>query len=67
VRELPEQIVLAEPVKADGTGFTVIVTELELIHPLAFVSVTVYVVLILGLTEGLAEVEENPEGLLVHE
>ena len=31
------------------------------------VSVRVYVVVIVGLTDGFAEVEENPEGLLVHE
>jgi hypothetical protein len=67
VNELPEQIVFAGPVTADGIGLTVTVTEFEFTQPFEFVSVTVYTVVTLGLTDGLADVEVNPAGLLTHE
>ena len=47
------------PALAEGEGFTLIVTEFELEQPVAvIVSVTVYVVVVVGLTVGLADVEE---------
>jgi hypothetical protein len=58
---------LAEPAAATGKEFTVTVTELELTQPFELVSVTVYVVVVVGLTVGLADVELNPEGELAHE
>jgi hypothetical protein len=67
VVEDPVQIVFAEPAAATGNEFTVTVTEFELTQPLELVSVTVYVVVVVGLTVGLAEVELNPEGELAHE
>ena len=60
---VPEQIVLAAPAAAAGNGFTVTVTLLLLVHPVAvIVSTTVYVVLTVGLTAGLAAVEVKPAG-----
>jgi len=54
----PLQIVFAEPATAAGKGFTVTVTELDLLHPVAvIVSVTVYVVVLVGLALGLDIVE----------
>jgi hypothetical protein len=41
VNEFPEQMIFAGPVTADGTGFTVMVTEFEFTQLLEFVSVTV--------------------------
>ena len=64
--ELPEHIVLAEPVEAAGSGFTVTFTESEFEQPVAvIVSVSLYIVVTLGLTEGFALEEVNPLGLLV--
>ena len=52
----------------DGNGLTVMVTLLVLVHPVAVtVSTNVYVVVAVGLTDGLALVEVNPLGLDVHE
>jgi hypothetical protein len=38
------------PIEHGGNGFTVTVLEHELVHPLAFVTVTEYVVVVVGLT-----------------
>jgi hypothetical protein len=65
--EDPEQMDVFAMVVAAGKAFTVMVTALELLHPVeVLVSVNVYVVVIVGLTVGLEEVEENPEGELTH-
>ena len=64
----PEQIVAIDPAAATGNGFTVTVILLDLEQPVAvMVSVTVYVVVDVGLAVGLDTVVElNPvEG--VHE
>ena len=64
--EAPMQILLFAIVAAAGSGFTVMVTELVLVQPVAvMVSVRVYVVVVVGDTVGLADVEVNPEGELV--
>ena len=65
--ELPVQMAVLEITDAAGRGLTVIVTELELIQPLEFVSVSVYDVVDVGLTDGLDKVELNPDGLLTQE
>ena len=59
----PAQMILADPATAAGNGLTVTTTLLLLAHPVAvIVSVTVYVVVTAGLTDGLARVDENPAG-----
>ena len=64
--ELPLHIVLAEPAEAEGRGFTVTFTESELEQPVeVIVSVSLYMVVTVGLTEGFALEEVNPRGLLV--
>jgi L-aminopeptidase/D-esterase-like protein len=63
----PVQILVLAMVAAAGKGFTVMVTELDLTQPLALVSVTVYVVVTVGLTVGLAAVDVKPAGLLIQE
>ena len=51
-----------------GKALTVTVTELVLLQPVALtVSVTVYTVVTVGLTVGLAAAELNPDGDDVHE
>ena len=53
---------------ATGTGFTVTVTELDFVQPVAvMVSVRVYEVVDAGLTDGFEEVEEKPDGELDQE
>ena len=60
---LPEQIPLSIPVAATGNGLTVTVTLLLFEQPVAAIlSVTVYVVVVVGDTVGFAEVEINPAG-----
>ena len=60
---VPEQIVLAAPAAAAGKGFTVTITLLLFVQPVAvIVSTTVYVVFTVGLTVGLAAVEVKPTG-----
>ncbi len=54
-------------IEGPGSGFTVIVTESDLIHPFELVSVIVKVVVVVGATSGFAEAEVNPEGELVQE
>jgi len=50
--------VALEPAAADGNGLTVTVTLLDLLHPVdVMVSVTVYVVVVVGLAVGLDTVE----------
>ena len=47
-----------DPAAAVGNGFTVTVTELDLLQPVAvIVSVTVYVVVLVGLALGFDTVE----------
>ena len=51
------------PVIAAGNGFTVTITLLVFVQPVAvIVSTTVYVVVTAGVTAGLAAVEVNPAG-----
>jgi hypothetical protein len=50
-----------------GLGLTVTVTEFEAVQPAEFFSVTVYTVVIKGLTDGPEEDEVNPAGELVQE
>ena len=62
----PLQIAVADTTVADGKGLTVIFTESDLLQPVAvIVSVTVYVVVVLGETLGLLLVDVNPLGLEV--
>ena len=52
--DAPLQIVAFDPAAATGNGFTVTVTLLDLLHPVAvIVSVMVYVVVEVGLALGL--------------
>ena len=56
--EAPLQIVALDPAAAVGNGLTVTVTLLDLLHPVAvIVSVTVYVVVEVGLAVGFDTVE----------
>ena len=56
--DAPLQMVALDPAAATGNGFTVTVTLLDLLHPVAvIVSVTVYVVVVVGLALGLDTVE----------
>ena len=56
--DAPLQIVALDPAAAVGNGFTVTVTLLDLLHPVAvMVSVTVYVIVLVGLALGLDTVE----------
>lgn len=48
----PEHIVFEDPVAAAGAAFTVILTAFEYRQPLAFVSVKIYVLVVVGLTVG---------------
>ena len=61
------QILELAIVAATGKGLTVMDTVLVLTQLLEFVSVRLYVVDIVGDTEGLAAIEVNPAGVLVHE
>ena len=64
--DVPLQIDVAVPTVAEGREFTVIFIESVLLQPVELmVSVNLYIVVIVGLTEGLLLVEVNPEGLLV--
>jgi hypothetical protein len=59
-----KQIDLFAPAIAAGSGFTVTTTLFELEQPVrVVVSVTVYVVVVVGLTKGFASVEVNPPGV----
>ena len=62
--EPPLQIVTFALVVAVGTVFTVITTDDVAVHPLTFVTVTVYVVVELGVATGVAEVAllKEPDG-----
>ena len=56
--DAPLQIVALDPAAAVGNGFTVTVTLLDLLQPVAvMVSVTVYVVVEVGLALGFDTVE----------
>lgn len=51
----------------EATG-TEIVSESVRVHPVAIiVSLSIYRVVVVGLTEGFEEVEAKPDGKLVHE
>ena len=50
-----------------GSGLTVITTELDFTQLFELVSVRVYVVVIVGDTDGLELTEVNPAGELIHE
>ena len=64
--EEPLQTLIGLPVLRDGKGFTVIFTESVLEQPVeVIVSVSLYSVVAVGLTDGLLFVDVNPEGLLV--
>ena len=64
----PLQIILLEPTFTVGKGFTVTVTESAFEQPVAeMVCVKIYLVVVVGATLGLAEVEVNPLGFEVHE
>lgn len=56
--ELPEHIVTFEPALAVGLEFTVIVIDDVPVQPLLSVTVSVYVVVEVGLAVGLATVVE---------
>ena len=56
--DAPLQIVALDPAAAVGNGFTVTVTLLDLLHPVAvIVSVRAYVVVLVGLAVGFDTVE----------
>jgi len=56
--DAPLQIVALDPAAAVGNGFTVTVTLLDLLHPVAvIVSVRAYVVVVVGFALGLDTVE----------
>jgi len=56
--DAPLQIVALEPAAAVGNGLTVTVTLLDLLQPVdVIVSVTVYVVVLVGFAVGLDTVE----------
>lgn len=65
--EEPAQMAVLEITAAAGSGFTLIVTEFELVQPFDPVSVTVYVVVEEGDTEGFAIVELKPPAELDQE
>jgi hypothetical protein len=56
-----------EPAFAAGSGLTETLTECVFVHPFELVSVRVYVVFAVGLTDALELVEVKPVGLLVQE
>ena len=56
-------MVVALPAFAVGNGFTTTTTLLEFLQFDDEVSVTVYVVVVVGFTLGFARVELNPDGL----
>ena len=64
---LPEQSAELAITLAAGTGLTVMVTEFEAEQPAPVVSVMVYVVVMVGETDGFDDVELKPVGLLVQE
>ena len=53
----PAQMVDGDPAEATGNGLTVIVTELDFVHPFILVSVTVYDAVPAGETDGFETVE----------
>ena len=64
--EFPAQMVLPLPAYTDGSELTLMVTESDLLQPVAVtVSVRRYTVADAGETYGLLIAETNPEGLLV--
>ena len=65
---VPEQMAVLAVILAEGSGLTDIFTLLKLEQPVALtVSTNVYVVVVVGLTDGLEDVELNPDGELVQE
>jgi hypothetical protein len=68
VADFPLHIAVFEPAAAAGNGFTVTVTLLDNLQPVdVIVSVSVYIVVAVGETVALEELEVNPDGLLVQE
>jgi hypothetical protein len=63
VADVPEQTLLALPTVAAGKGLTETVTEFDFEQPFEFVSINVYVVVIVGAIVGFEPVELNPVGL----
>ena len=64
----PKQIAALVPALAAGNGLTVTTTSFDAVQPAALiVSTSVYVVVIVGETDGLEEDDVKPEGLEVHE
>ena len=64
--ELPIHIAVLEMTDAPGSAFTVMVNEFDFTQPFELVSVTVYVVVVTGLADGLETVELKPTGELTH-
>ena len=62
----PAQMVVPATTEAAGIGLTVTLIELEFEQPFVPVSVTVYVVVLVGCTDGLDMVDVNPDGVLPH-
>ena len=64
---VPAHIVVFDITEAAGNALTVIVTEFDFEQLFEFVSVRVYIVVTVGETDGLAILEVNPDGELLHE
>ena len=58
---------MPEITPAAGNGLTVTVTEFDLTQLFELVSVIVYMIVVVGLTEGFETVELKPAGALDHE
>ena len=67
VAEVPAQILTPAPVLIDGNGLIVTVTLDVSLHPDAFVPVTVYVVVIVGMAVTLAPVDADKPAAGDHE
>ena len=65
--DVPKQIAEFEPVLAEGIGLTVTVTLFVFTQPAEVVSKRIYLVVVIGLTEGLETKDEKPVGLLDQE
>jgi hypothetical protein len=63
----PAQIDTSDPALTLGNGFTVTVTVVVPVHPTPLVPVTLYVVVVSGVTVGLAQLEQLKPVAGVHE